>query len=127
MGTTSARCVLGLTNEATPDIQFLVSTTILIPHLHEYPGSHKRQSLNMRTSSTFAASAFLLSLAQARIAGVSVPSTIKAGDTFTLIIRGTGYIQTVTDVSIAVGYFPGETAPLDDGLGIFITAFDLGT
>lgn len=79
----------------------------------------------MRVSSTFAASASLLSLAQARIAGISVPATIKAGDTFDLIIDGTGYIQSVTDVSIAVGYYPGA-APLDDGLGIFITAFDLG-
>lgn len=80
----------------------------------------------MRTFSILAATAsLLLSQVQARIGGISVPSTIKAGDTFNLIIEGTGYIQTVTDVSLAVGYFPGA-APLGDGLGIFITAFDLG-
>lgn len=80
----------------------------------------------MRTFGILAASAsFLLSQVQARIAGLSVPSTIKAGDTFNLIIEGTDYIQSVTDVSLAVGYFPGA-APLGDGLGIYITAFDLG-
>lgn len=79
----------------------------------------------MRPTSIFAASASLLSLAHARIGGIGVPSTIKPGDTFNLVIEGTGYIQSVTDVSIAVGYAHGS-APLDDGLGIFITAFDLG-
>lgn len=79
----------------------------------------------MRPTSIFAASASLLSLAQARIGGIGVPSTIKPGDTFNLIIRGGGYIQSVTDVSIAVGYAHGS-APMADGLGIFITAFDLG-
>lgn len=80
----------------------------------------------MRASSIFAASAsLLLSQVQARIGGISVPSIIKPGDTFNLIIKGTDYIQSVTDVSLAVGYFPGA-APLGDGLGIFITAFDLG-
>lgn len=80
----------------------------------------------MRTFSIFAASAsLLLSQVQARIGGISVPSIIKAGDTFNLIIEGTDYIQSVTDVSLAVGYFPGA-APLGDGLGSFITAFDLG-
>lgn len=85
----------------------------------------KNPTSTMRTSNIFAASATLLSLVQAKIAGISVPSTIKSGDTFNFIIEGTGYIQSVTDVSIAVGYYPGA-APLDDGLGIFITAFDLG-
>lgn len=79
----------------------------------------------MRPASIFAASASLLSLAQARIMGIGVPSTIKPGDTFNLIIQGTGYIQSVTDVSMAVGYTHGS-APSSDGLGIFITAFDLG-
>lgn len=79
----------------------------------------------MRPTSIIAASASLISLAQARIGGIGVPSTIKPGDTFNLVIEGTGYIQSVTDVSIAVGYARGG-APLGDGLGIFITAFDLG-
>lgn len=79
----------------------------------------------MHTSTIFAATASLFSLTQARIGGIGVPSTIKPGSTFDLIIEGTGYIQSVTDVSIAVGYYPGA-APQADGLGIFITAFDLG-
>lgn len=79
----------------------------------------------MRPTSVVAASASLISLAQARIGGIGVPSTIKPGDTFNIVIEGTGYIQSVTDVSIAVGYALGD-APLDDGLGIFVTAFDLG-
>ncbi|KAF3770851.1 hypothetical protein M406DRAFT_320533 [Cryphonectria parasitica EP155] len=78
----------------------------------------------MRASSILAASAPLLSLVQARIGGIGIPSTIKPGDTFNLVIEGEGYIQSVTDVSIAVGYNPGAN-PLDYGLGIFITAFDL--
>lgn len=79
----------------------------------------------MRLTSITAATAPLLSLAHARIGGIGVPSTIKPGDTFNLIIEGTGYIQSVTDVSIAVGYALGD-APQADGLSIFITAFDLG-
>lgn len=79
----------------------------------------------MRASTIITASGSLLSLAQARIGGIGVPSTIQPGSTFDLIIEGTGYIQSVTDVSMAVGYVPGAAAPLG-GLGIFITAFDLG-
>ncbi|KAJ4389215.1 hypothetical protein N0V93_006678 [Gnomoniopsis smithogilvyi] len=78
----------------------------------------------MHISTILAASASLLCLVQARIGGIGVPAIIKSGDTFDLIIEGTGYIQSVTDVSIAVGYYPGA-APLGDGLGIFVTAFDL--
>lgn len=79
----------------------------------------------MRTSSIFAASASLLSLAHARIIGVGVPSTIKPGEPFELVIQAQNYIQSVTDVSIAVGYAVGGN-PAGSGLGIFITAFDLG-
>lgn len=79
----------------------------------------------MRPSNILTASASLLSLTQARIFGVGIPSTIKPGDTFNLIIEAQDYIQSVTDVSIAVGYSLGA-APAADGLGIFITAFDLG-
>ncbi|KAK7730392.1 hypothetical protein SLS53_009011 [Cytospora paraplurivora] len=78
----------------------------------------------MRASSILAASASLLSLAQARIYGIGVPSTIKAGDTFDLIVEAQNYVQTVTDVSIAVGYSAG-TYPASEALGTFITAFDL--
>lgn len=79
----------------------------------------------MRTSTILAATTSLLPLTNARIGGIGVPPTIKPGSTFDIIIEGTGYIQSVTDVSLAVGYFPGA-APAGDGLGIFITAFDLG-
>lgn len=78
----------------------------------------------MRASSVLAASASLFSLAHARIFGVGVPSTIKPGDTFDLVIEAQNYIQSVTDVAIAVGYSLGG-APAADGLGIFLTAFDL--
>lgn len=79
----------------------------------------------MRASSLFAASASLLSIAHARIFGVGIPSTIKPGDSFDLIIKTQGYIQSITDVSIAVGYSLGGNPPADS-LGTFITAFDLG-
>lgn len=79
----------------------------------------------MRPSSILAASATLLSLVHARIDGISVPSTIKPGDTFNLIFENEIYIQSVTDVSMAVGYAEGSNPP-GGSLGIFITAFDLG-
>ena len=78
----------------------------------------------MRLSNIIAASASLLSLAHARIVGVGIPQTIKPGDTFNLIIVSENYIQSVTDVSIAVGYASG-VAPIDS-LGRFVNAFYLG-
>ncbi|PSR78497.1 hypothetical protein BD289DRAFT_344446, partial [Coniella lustricola] len=71
------------------------------------------------------ASAPLLSLAHARISGIGIPSTIKPGDSFDLVIQGTGYIQSVTDVSIAVGWNYGTVPFADNALGIFLAAFDL--
>lgn len=65
-------------------------------------------------------------LAHARITALGVPQTIAPGSTLALIVRGTSYIQSVTDVSLAAGYSPGAAAPLGDGLGIFVQAFDLG-
>lgn len=79
----------------------------------------------MRASIVLAASASLLSSVHARIFGIGIPSTIKPGDTFDLIIEAQDYIQSVTDVAIAVGYSLGSV-PAADGLGTFITAFDLG-
>ncbi|KAK7419431.1 hypothetical protein QQX98_003383 [Neonectria punicea] len=64
----------------------------------------------MRLSLT-AVTASLLAVAQARITGISVPSTIKPGDTFNVIIESSNYIQTVYDVAIAVGYAAGEGYP----------------
>lgn len=92
-------------------------------HIYTDKSDPKMRAIN----NILAASAsLLLSQVHARIGGISVPSTIKAGDTFNLIIKGTDYIQTVTDISLAVGYFPGAAPPGGDGLGIFITAYDLG-
>ncbi|KPM34852.1 hypothetical protein AK830_g11716 [Neonectria ditissima] len=65
----------------------------------------------MRLSLTAAAAAALLAVAEARITGISVPSTIKPGDTFDVIIESSNYIQTVYDVAIAVGYTAGEGYP----------------
>jgi hypothetical protein len=93
---------------------------------HCLPPSDSSITLSkMRASGVLAASASLFSLAHARIFGVGIPSAIKPGDTFDLIIEAQNYIQSVTDVAIAVGYSLGG-APAADGLGIFITAFDLG-
>lgn len=80
----------------------------------------------MRFSNILAASAPLLSLAHARIGGIGIPSTIKPGDTFNLVIEAANYIQSVTDVSIAVGWNYGVKPYGDNSLGIFLTAFDLG-
>ncbi|KAH7000176.1 hypothetical protein EDB80DRAFT_104808 [Ilyonectria destructans] len=71
-----------------------------------------------------ATAATLLAVAQARINGISVPATIKPGDTFDVIIESSNYIQTVYDVAIAVGYAPGTGYP--DSLGSVADSFYLG-
>lgn len=77
----------------------------------------------MRTS--FAASATaLLSLANARITGISVPETIKPGDTIDAIIVSSNYIQSVYDVAIAFGYFHGDGIP--QSLGFVAGSMYLG-
>lgn len=79
----------------------------------------------MRPSSIFAASLF--ALARARIDGIGVPSTIKPGEPFDLIFLNEIYIQRVTDVAMAVGYYAGaDSNHLGSSLGTFVTAFDLG-
>lgn len=115
----------------SPD-QHSLFITVYITVFHNNKYKHNNSPLNtditspnMRASSILAASASLLSLAQARIYGVGVPSTVKAGDTFDLIVKAQNYIQAVTDVSIAVGYSAGNY-PASESLGTLITAFDLG-
>lgn len=80
----------------------------------------------MRFSSIFAATASLVAVTQARVSGVGIPSTIKPGDDFDLIILTENYIQRVTDVAIAIGYEEGSQ-PLGGGsLGIFFNSYGLG-
>ncbi|KAH7144543.1 hypothetical protein B0J13DRAFT_623079 [Dactylonectria estremocensis] len=73
---------------------------------------------------SLAAVASLLAVAQARINGISVPATIKPGDTFDVIIESSNYIQSVYDVAIAIGYAPGKGYP--DSLYNVADSFYLG-
>lgn len=78
----------------------------------------------MRASIAAAATAALSSLASARITGISVPETIKPGDTIDAIIVSSNYIQSVYDVSIAFGYFHGKGIP--QSLGFLAGSMYLG-
>ncbi|KAH7000232.1 hypothetical protein EDB80DRAFT_106593 [Ilyonectria destructans] len=75
----------------------------------------------MRFSFAIAA---LLSTAQAHINGISVPSTIKPGDTFNVIILSSNWIQSSYDVAIAFGYATGKGFP--GSLGTVADSFYLG-
>ncbi|CAH0023549.1 unnamed protein product [Clonostachys rhizophaga] len=68
-----------------------------------------------------AAAAALAATAQARISGISVPETIKPGDTVDLKIISENYIQRVDDVAIAYGYATTNAYPgtLTNLLGSF--------
>ncbi|EFY89892.1 hypothetical protein MAC_04101 [Metarhizium acridum CQMa 102] len=76
----------------------------------------------MRASIAVAAS--LLALAHARITGISVPETIKPGDTINATIISENYIQAVYDVAIAFGYAPGHGTP--ESLGLVAGSMYLG-
>ncbi|KAG8407597.1 hypothetical protein J3458_020348 [Metarhizium acridum] len=76
----------------------------------------------MRASIAVAAS--LLALAHARITGISVPETIKPGDTINATIVSENYIQAVYDVAIAFGYAPGHGTP--ESLGLVAGSMYLG-
>jgi len=78
----------------------------------------------MRSSTIVAAFASLVSLASARIVGISVPDTIKPGDGFNLYIQTENYIQSVYDVAIAIGVAPGAGYP--QSLGTVLDSFYLG-
>jgi hypothetical protein len=77
----------------------------------------------MHASSVLAALASF-GLSSAIITGISVPSTIKAGDGFNAYINTADYIQSVYDVSIAFGVAPG--AGYQGALGQVIDSFYLG-
>ncbi|KAK7408104.1 hypothetical protein QQX98_009759 [Neonectria punicea] len=71
-----------------------------------------------------AAAAVLLGTAQAHINGISVPSTIKPGDTFNVIILSSNWIQSSYDAAIVFGYASGNGYP--GSLGTVVETFRLG-
>ncbi|KAK5989444.1 Necrosis-inducing secreted protein 1 [Cladobotryum mycophilum] len=73
---------------------------------------------------TLAAFASLLAVAQGRIYGISVPETIRPGDTVDVTIIRQNYIQTVYDVAISIGWAPGDGYP--QSLGRVADSFFLG-
>ncbi|KAI3574060.1 hypothetical protein IWW34DRAFT_872597 [Fusarium oxysporum f. sp. albedinis] len=77
----------------------------------------------MRFSIAAAATA-LLSLAEARIIGIRVPSEIKLGEPFNAIIVRENYIQAVTDIGIVFGYAPVDQYP--ETIGQVANVFFLG-
>ncbi|KAI5457932.1 hypothetical protein BGZ63DRAFT_325227, partial [Mariannaea sp. PMI_226] len=77
----------------------------------------------MRLSLT-AAAAVLISATQAHINGISVPATIKPGDSFNVIIESSNWIQSSYDVAIAFGYATGTGWP--GSIGTVVKSFYLG-
>ncbi|KAF3918720.1 hypothetical protein AA313_de0208958 [Arthrobotrys entomopaga] len=63
-------------------------------------------------------------VSNAIITGISVPATIKAGDGFNLYINTANYIQSVYDVSVALGVAPGKG--IQGALGQVTDSFYLG-
>lgn len=79
----------------------------------------------MRFGSTLAvAAAALAPVVSGIITGIAVPQTIKAGEGFNLRITTANYIQSVYDVSAAVGIWPGNGLP--DSLGQVLGSYYLG-
>lgn len=64
------------------------------------------------------------SMASARIIGVAVPDTVKAGQGFNAIIMVENYIQSVYDVAIAFGIKPGTQ--MRDIVGEVMGSYYLG-
>lgn len=79
----------------------------------------------MQLRSTLVALSVLAAGANARIYGIALPETIKAGDEVTAIIAASNYIQSVYDVAIAFGIAP-EAAAHPDTLGTVLDSFYLG-
>jgi hypothetical protein len=71
-----------------------------------------------------AAAAALVGTAQAHINGISVPSTIKPGDTFEAIVLSSNWIQSSYDVAIVFGYATGSG--FEGALGTVANSFYLG-
>ncbi|TDZ61509.1 hypothetical protein CTRI78_v004327 [Colletotrichum trifolii] len=64
----------------------------------------------MQFLTSLAAAASLVSLASARISGIALPRTVKAGDNINAIVVTEGYIQSVQDIAIAFGVAPAASA-----------------
>lgn len=79
----------------------------------------------MQFRSTLAALSAIVAGANARIYGIALPETIKAGDEVTAIIASSNYIQSVYDVAIAFGISPPEAA-FPDSMGVVLDSFYLG-
>jgi len=70
------------------------------------------------------AAAVLAPVVSGIITGIAVPETIKAGEGFNLRITTANYIQSVYDVSAAVGIAPGNG--FRDSLGQVLGSYYLG-
>jgi hypothetical protein len=78
----------------------------------------------MRFSTILAATTSLAALSAARIVGVAVPATIRAGDGFNAVIITENFIQSVADVAVGFGVAPG--AGYGGALGSVLGTFYLG-
>lgn len=79
----------------------------------------------MQLRSTLAALSALVAGVNARIYGIALPETVKAGDEVTAIIASSNYIQSVYDVAIAFGIAPEEAA-FPGTMGTVLDSFYLG-
>ncbi|KAH6885939.1 hypothetical protein B0T10DRAFT_563920 [Thelonectria olida] len=77
----------------------------------------------MRFSLATAAAA-IFGTAQAHINGISVPATIRPGDTFNVVVLSSNWIQSSYDVAIAFGYATGAGFP--SSIGTVANSFYLG-
>ena len=86
---------------------------------------HRFLSSIMRFGSIFGvAAAVLAPVVSGIITGIAVPDTIKTGEGFNLRITTANYIQSVYDVSVAVGIAPGHGFP--GSLGQVLGSYYLG-
>ncbi|SPN99288.1 related to nitrate transporter CrnA [Cephalotrichum gorgonifer] len=91
----------------------------VVPHV--FPSANATMQLRF----TLAALSAMAPAANARIYGIAIPETIKAGDEITAIIASSNYIQSVYDVAIAFGISPAAAA-YPDSLGTVLDSFYLG-
>ncbi|KAK1979885.1 hypothetical protein LZ30DRAFT_595924 [Colletotrichum cereale] len=64
----------------------------------------------MQFRASLAAAASLLALANARIVGIAVPETVRAGDDVDVVVETENYIQKVADIAIAFGMATNASA-----------------